>query len=57
MAGTSSGAWSRRRGPGEDQAFGDRQDLLRLVQEAGQYPKSSRQACRVLSRGVMPRLH
>ena len=57
MAGISSRTWSRRRGSGEDQASGGRPDLLCLVQEAGQYPTSSRQPCRVLSRGGMPRFH
>lgn len=36
---------------GEDQAFGGRQVLLRLVQEAGQYPKSSRQPIQNFEQG------
>ena len=51
MAGISSGAWSRRRVSGEDRAFGGRQDLLCLVQEAGQYPKSSRQPVQSFEQG------
>ena len=51
MAGISSGAWNRRRVSGEDRAFGGRQDLLRLVQEAGQYPKSSRQPVQSFEQG------
>ena len=51
MVGISSGAWSRRRVSGEDRAFGGRQDLLCLVQEAGQYPKSSRQPVQSFEQG------
>ena len=51
MAGISSGAWSRRRVSGEDRAFGGRQDLLCLVQEAGQYPKSSGQPVKSFEQG------
>ena len=36
---------------GEDWAFGERQDLLYLVQEAGQYPKSSRQPVQSFEQG------
>ena len=36
---------------GEDRAFGGRQDLLLLVQEAGQYPKSSRQPIQNFEQG------
>ena len=36
---------------GEDWAFGERQDLLHLVQEAGQYPKSSRQPVHSFEQG------
>lgn len=50
-AGISSGAWSRRRGSGEDQAFGGRQGLLCLVQEAGHYPKSSGQPLQSFGQG------
>lgn len=50
-AGISSGAWSRRRGSCEDQTFVGRQGLLCLVQEAGQYPKSSRQPIQNFEQG------
>ena len=36
---------------GEDRACGERQDLLHLVQEAGQYPKSSRQPVQSFEQG------
>ena len=36
---------------GEDRAFGSRQVLLHLVQEAGQYPKSSRQPIQNFEQG------
>ena len=36
---------------GEDRAFGGRQDLLRLVQVAVQYPKSSRQPVQSFEQG------
>ena len=36
---------------GEDRAFGSRQVLLCLVQEAGQYPKSSRQPIQNFEQG------
>ena len=36
---------------GEDRAFGGRQDLLCLVQEAGHYPKSSRQPIQNFEQG------
>ena len=51
MAGISSGAWSRRRVSGEDGAYGGRQDLLCLVQEAVQYPKSSGQPVKSFEQG------
>ena len=51
MVGISSGAWSRRRVSGEDRAFGGRQELLCLVQEAGQCPKSSRQPVQSFEQG------
>ena len=47
----SRGAGIRRRGPCEDQAFVDRQGLLCLVQETGQYPKSSRQPVQRFEQG------
>ena len=47
----SSWAWRRRRGSCKDQAFVGRQGLLWLLQEAGQYPKSSRQPVQRFEQG------